>query len=121
MTRGLIMTTALALCFAGCAGTTAAAVKATVSPAQAQLQAAITLYGISKGIAQVAAIADPGLAPVLAIVTASLDPVVARAQLALGAATLDAVALEALAATISAQANALTLAAAPVIKVVPSR
>ena len=120
MTRGFFMAGALALSLVGCAGTTAMAVTATVSAAQARLQAAITLYGISKGIAQVGAIADPGLAPVLAIVTSALDPVVARARQSLTTATLDAAALEKLAATISAQANALTLAAAPVIKVVPS-
>ena len=114
----------LALSIAACAGSitaaTSSAVTATVSQAQGHLQEAIQLYGVSKGIAEVAAVADPGLAPGLAAVTASLDPLVAQAQAALTAATVDAAAIDALAANITAQANELTLAAAPVIKAVPS-
>ncbi len=119
MTRNWLPVAAVALLLSGCAGTVPTAATTTVPAAQAKLQAAVTLYGISKGIAEVAAIADPGLAPVLNTVVATLDPLVARAQPAL-AAPGDATAIESLAETISAQANALTLVAAPVIKVVPA-
>ena len=114
-----MLAAALALCLGGCAGISGTAPSSTIPAAQAKLQAAVTLYGISKGIAEVAAVADPALAPALAAVIATLDPLVARAQPAL-AAPADAAAIEALAASISAQANALTLVAAPVIKVIPS-
>ena len=120
MIRALVPVAAAAMLLSGCAGAaTSATTAATIPAAQAKLRAAVTLYGISKGIAEVAAIADPGLAPVLGTVIATLDPLVARAQPAL-AAPVDATAIEALAATISAQANALTLVAAPVIRVVPA-
>ncbi len=119
MTRALLPVAAVTLLLAACAGTANTATTTTIPAAQAKLQAAVRLYGISKGIAEVAAIADPGLAPVLSAVVATLDPLVARAQPALVAPS-DATAVEALAETISEQANALTLVAAPVIKVVPA-
>ena len=95
-----------------------AATTATVSKAQGDLQLAINLYGIGKGIAQVGCLADPAVCPVLAGVTAFADPVVAKAQTALNDAATDAVAIEALASQITAQANALTAKGAPSIKVV---
>ena len=123
MTRALFL--AMGLGLTGCAQLSAAtsattAVSVSVSAAQDRLQAAIDLYGIAKGIAEVAAVADPSLAPALVTLTATVDPQVARAQAILTAGTVDVAAIQALAATISAQANALELQAAPVIKVVPS-
>lgn len=103
-----------------CSATTTAAVTATVSKAQQDLQTAINLYGIAKGIAQVAAVAEPALAPILTGGIAAIDPLVSQAQTALNAATVDATAIEQLAATITAQANTLTAQAAPAVKVVPS-
>lgn len=122
MSRKIALATVLAvsLGLVGCAASTTAAVTATVSTAQAKLQSAINLWGIAKGIAQVAAIADPALAPILGVGIAAVDPLVSQAQTALNMATVDATAIEALAATITAQANTLTVQAAPVITVVPS-
>ncbi|HEY0267591.1 MAG TPA: hypothetical protein VGC16_12620, partial [Rhizomicrobium sp.] len=103
----------------------AAAVSATVSQAQADVQNAIDLWGIAKGLAGVAgpvlaATGNPAASAALASVIGTVDPVVSQAQAALDAATTDAGALEALAAQIKAQADALTLTAAPAIKAVPS-
>lgn len=119
MSRAIVRIAVLALLLSGCASSSNSPSSADIPAAQAKLQAAITLYGISKGIAEVAVVADPALAPILASVIGTLDPLVARARPAL-AAPADAGAIEALAATISEQANALTLVAAPVIKVVPA-
>lgn len=111
---------AVSLGLAGCAASTTAAVTATVSSAQTKLQDAISLWGIAKGIAEVAGIADPALAPILGAGISVVDPLVVEAQSALNAATVDAAAIETLAATITARANALTVQAAPVVTVVPS-
>lgn len=100
-------------------GAVQAATTATISKAQTDLQAAINVYGVAKGIGQVASLAVPGLVPIVAAATAVADPLVAQAQTALNAATVDANAIEQLAAAINAQASALTLAAAPAVKVVP--
>lgn len=113
-----------ALSLAACAPITQAnvqaATQATVSQAQQDLQTAINLYGIAKGIAEVGATADPTIAPAIGIAIAALDPVVAQAQTALDNATTDAAAIEQLAAEITQQANALTLSGAPVVTVVPN-
>ncbi len=71
MTRALFLLLALGL--ARCAGPVATASTASVSGAQQELQAAIQLYSIAKGVAEVAAVADPGLAPILLTTTATLD------------------------------------------------
>lgn len=97
-----------------------AATAATISQAQQQVQQAITLYGIAKGIAEVGATADPAIAPVVGVAIATLDPLVAQAQTALNDATTDAAALIALAGQIQAQASALTLATAGKVTVVPN-
>lgn len=98
----------------------AAAVTTDLTTAQKDAQNAISLYGIAKGIADVAALADPALAVSLASAEAYADPLVAQAQTALTNAATNAAALEALVAQITAQANAMTVTAATVVKVVPS-
>jgi len=105
-----------ALCLlAGCdmvpAATKATVSKATVSKAQADLQTAIDLYGVAKGIAEVAGLVNPGVGVAIAGLAAAVDPVVARAQTALNDATTDAAAIEALSGEITAQANAITVRA----------
>lgn len=107
---------------AGCAGTsvTPTTVATSLTTAQADAQKAINLYGISKGIAEVAALADPALDPIIAAGIAAGDPIVAQAQTALNDASTDAAALEALVAQISQQADALTVQSAAVVKVVPA-
>jgi hypothetical protein len=96
------------------------ATTATISKAQQDLQAALNLYGIAKGIGEVAAMADPAIGPIVAGITAVADPVVAQAQTALNDASTDAAAIEALSAQITAQANAMTVQAAPSITVIPT-
>lgn len=113
----------IALLFAGllsaCA-TVPATVTTTLTTAQQHAQQAIDLYQISKGIAQVAELADPALIPFVSGAIAVADPIVAKAQTALTDASTDAAALEALVAQITTQADSLTVGSASVIKVVPS-
>lgn len=97
-----------------------AATTATVSQAQADLQTAINLYGVAKGIGQIASLANPAVGAVVTGITSFADPVVAQAQVALNDATTDAASIEALVTQITAQANNLTLKAAPAITVVPN-
>lgn len=119
MTASLFVSAAL---LTGCGNSAAvqAGINTTISTAQADVQKAITLYGIVKGIAQVATLADPTIGPLVSMATTTLDPLVAKAQTALNDATIDANALEALAATITAQANTLTTKTAGVVTVVPT-
>lgn len=115
----------LAVTLAGCGSpavqTVDAKIKADLPTAQQQAQAAINLYGIAKGVALVAEVADPTVAPALAAGIAIADPLVAKAQLTLNDATADAGAVTALATQITAQANVLTAKAAPSIKVVAAK
>lgn len=97
-----------------------AATTATISKAQQDLQTALNLYGVAKGIGQVASLADPALGVVVAGISAIADPVVAKAQIALNDATTDANTIEALVVQITAQANSLTVKAAPVVSIVPN-
>ena len=87
-----------------------------VSQAQSHLQDAIDLYGVAKGIGEVAALVDPAAGAAVAAITAVADPLVARAQ----AAVTDAAAIETLSGQITAQADAITLRAAPAVQVVPA-
>ncbi|HEY0182644.1 MAG TPA: hypothetical protein VGC09_07525 [Rhodopila sp.] len=120
--RNLALAGACLFGLSACDGTaiTPTTVTTSLTTAQQDLQKALNLYGIAKGIAQIAEMADPALVPVLAPAIAAMDPLVARAQVALNDASADATALEALVAQISQQANALTVQSAAVIKVVPA-
>ena len=124
-TAGITLCTAAML--AGCTAAQQAKVTMAVATANSDfstgaksVQTAINLWGLAKGIAQVAEVAEPALTPVLSVAIAAADPVVAKAQVALNDATTDVATLQALATTITQQANAITATAAPVIKVVPS-
>ncbi len=120
--RNLALAGACLFGLSACADTaiTPTTVTTSLTTAQQDLQKALNLYGIAKGIAQIAEMADPALEPVLAPAIAVTDPLVAKAQVALNDASADATALEALVAQISSQANALTVQSAAVIKVVPA-
>ncbi len=125
MQSRLVFSIAMFGLLAGCSATTEQAVTATVSQAQADVQQAINLYGVAKGIGQVAEGAftvagQPAVSAGIAAAIAALDPLVSQAQTALNDAATDAAALEALADQIKAQANALTLAAAPAITAAPT-
>jgi hypothetical protein len=115
MRRCLLFAAALAL--SACAVPPQTTV--TVATATSDVQSALTLYGVVKGIAQVAEVANPALAPAINAAIAALDPLAAQAQAALADATADAAALETLATAIRTQAAALTVQAAPAVKVVP--
>lgn len=114
--RTLILAAAAVL--AACSPAQQATVTTSMATAQADVQNAVTLYGISKGIAQVAALSNPALAPAISAGIARTDPLVAAAQLAVANASTDAVALEAMVAQIKGQADALTVVAAPAVTVV---
>lgn len=120
------ITTMLAvLAVASCtaAQTTAidSAVTTALAAAQADASKAISFYQTAKGIAEVAALADPTLAGTINAGIAVLDPLMATAQTALNSATTDAPTLEALATQIQSQAVALEQTAAPAIKVVSNK
>jgi hypothetical protein len=109
---------ALGACSATEVAATNAKVNADLPTAQQLLTAVINVYQIDLGLAQVAAVANPALAPAVATITAASGPIIAAAQLALASATADAPTLEALATQIQAQANTLAATAAPAVKVV---
>lgn len=103
----------------------ATAVSTTISAAQTDVQNAITVWDVAKGLAEVAEPAltiagQPMAAAGLAALVNTVDPTIQQAQIALNDATLDAAALEALATQIKNQAAALTVTAAPAISVVPN-
>lgn len=110
----------LSACAVSPTSVTPTTIATSLTTAQADTQKAINLYGVSKGLAEIAELADPELAPLINAGFAATDPIVAKAQLALNDASTDAAALEALVAQISAQANTLTVQSAGVIKVVPA-
>lgn len=93
---------------------------AAIAQAQTLLTDAVNFYGVAKGIAQVAAVADPTLAGPIGLAIAALDPLVAQASSVISKTTADVVAINNLAAQIQAQAAQLATAAAPAIKAVSS-
>lgn len=117
------MLTVCGIILTGCGTQTAptvAAVTATLAQAKNDVQNAINLYEFSKGVAGVAVLAKPTLAPDVAKATDLADPIAVKAQLALNDTTADAAMLEALVSQVTQLANALTLQTANVIKVVPA-
>jgi uncharacterized protein YceK len=111
------------LALSGCAQVQAfnSTVAADLPTAQQAAQAAINIYQIDKGLAEVAMVADPSLAAVIAPAIALADPLVAKAQADLNSATAVASDVMSLAQTIQAQATAIAATAAPAIKVVPAQ
>lgn len=86
------------------------AIEASLMPSGAE---AAAFYGVAKGIAEVAALAEPTLAPVVAAIVAVCDPLVAA--LTAGHLASDA---SAAAVRLAAQAQTLLLATAPAVRVV---
>lgn len=109
----------LAGCTAAQVQSTHATIVADLPTAKQACQVAVTLYGIDKGLAEVAAIADPEAAPIIAAVIMVADPIAAAAQVALNN-NADAPTLMSIAAQLRAQADTLATTAAPSIKVVPA-
>lgn len=93
---------------------------AAIAQAQTVLTDAVQFYGVAKGIAEVAAVADPTLAGPIGLAIAALDPLVSQASTIVANATADVAAINNLAAQIQAQAAQLATAAAPAIKAVSS-
>jgi len=116
-----------ALSATGCAASTAAITTASTSAsnaltqAQTALSTAVNFYGTAKGLAQIAALADPSLAPSINAAIAVLDPIASAAQTALNSASTDVASLTALANQITTQASQLQVIAAPAIKVVSNK
>jgi translation initiation factor 2 alpha subunit (eIF-2alpha) len=110
-----IMLAALLL-LSSCAGTTTAS---TTAAAQAVLNEAVNYWGVAKGVAEVAVIAQPELGPVVSAAEAVIQPLVDQAQATATQATVDIAAATALAQQIQAQIAALTVKTAPAVKVVP--
>ncbi len=112
---GLFVTGSGALALSGCAGTLTAVrrVAATVGPTASE---AVTLYGIAKGVAEVASVAEPALAPLISAMIAASDPLVAELQRKLLAAQAEASA----ATQLEAQAKALLLHSAASVRVLPA-
>ena len=117
--KAIICAAALAA-LSACSAQQQANVDVTLTQAQQAAQKAIDLYGVAKGIAMVAEIADPSLAPAISAGISFTDPLVAKAQIALNDASADAASLMLLVQQISDKANSLTVESASVIKVVPS-
>ncbi len=93
----------------GCAGLTAVGeATGVLTPA-----GAISLYGIAKGVAEMALIADPGLGLAVEATLAIAEPLLAELQAAPATPAATAAAL-------AAQANALLLATARVVTVTPN-
>jgi hypothetical protein len=119
-----LLLSALTLGACSTAQTTSAteSVTAGLTATQADVAQAVQLYGIAKGLAKVAALSNPSMAPEINTVISKADPVVATlTPLVTGAEAdiaTDAPAIAAEVATLVAQANALTLVAAPAINVV---
>jgi hypothetical protein len=112
MMNRLILSGVALIALAGC---TAAQITTDTAKVAAAVTAAEQVYGIAKGEALAAAAANPGLAPTINADIAKADA--ANAALA-AAAPLASADVATDAATLTAQANALQLVAAPAIKVV---
>lgn len=112
----------LSACQGFVAPTSAAAVTTDLTQAKADLQTATTVYGINKGLANVALPLLP--VNVQAIVTnaeVTGDQLLTMAQTTLADASVTATAVEAVVAQLQAQANTLAVQAAGVVKVVPAQ
>jgi len=120
--RETIIVLACALGLAACSTAQTAnintGVQTGLTTAQTDLQKAVTFYGIAKGIALAAELADPGVAAQINTAIAVLDPLVATAQQLLASSSTDAPAIESLAAQLQSQATSLTVTAAPAVKVI---
>lgn len=103
----------------------AASIEATISTdipkAQAALAQAVSFAGVAGGIAiQAASVIDPSAAPALQAEVTKGAALLATAQSVASAGLQDATVLNGLASAITAQSVAITVAAAPAVKVIPS-
>ena len=78
-------------------------------------------YGIAKGIAQVAEVADPGLVPSVNAVLAKTDPIIGQLEALSTQVSPDVAAVEALVAQAQLQLQGLRLLTAPKVTVIPNQ
>ena len=119
-----VLCVAPCLLLPGCAGSTAVtSIDNGLSQAQSVLssaQAALTGYGIAKGIALMAAAADPAIGSAVNLVIATADPKVATLQALVNAGSADLTQIQSLVAAIDAQAQIITNQSAPAVRVIPA-
>ena len=111
MDRRTAILTAAAGCLAGCAATEATTTTIAKALDLTAADAAL-LFGIVKGVAEVAELVDPSLAPVVTLALAVMAPAMA--------AIVAGLALSTDISTVVTQSSALLIAVAPKIKVVAS-
>ncbi len=111
MNRRIAILTVAAGCLAGCAATEATTTTVAKAIDLTAADAAL-LFGIVKGIAEVAELVEPGLAPVIALALAVMAPAMA--------AIVAGLAVSADISTVVTQSSALLIAVAPKVKVVAS-
>lgn len=119
MNRVLLSVFALAG-LSACSASTDLAISADAAKLKSEVSSAVNAYGIAKGIAGVATLADPALIPIVTAAEAALDPMVQTATVAQAASAADVAQLTALVQQIEAQVVALETQTAAAIKVVPS-
>ena len=109
-----------AACLSGCA-TSSAALQADVTTAKNDLAQALNAWGVAKGIAGVAVMADPSLAAPVGVMIAVIDPLVPIAQAMLTTTAPDMQKLTQIMQQIQTEIAAIETATAPQIKVVANK
>ena len=109
-----------AACLSGCAGS-GASLQSDATAAKADLSQALNAWGVAKGIAGVAVLADPALALPVGAMEAVIDPLVPIAQTMLTATDVDMQQLTQLVQQIQTEIAAMETATAPQIKVVSNK
>ena len=104
----------------GCA-ISSATLQADATSAKADLSQALNAWGVAKGIADVAVLADPALALPVGAMEAVIDPLVPIAQSMLTATAPDMQQLTQLMQQIQTEIAAIETATAPQIKVVSNK
>jgi hypothetical protein len=117
MNLRIAITGAGMLVLAGCTTAQVNTVTTSLATAQADASEAVTLYNVALGIAEVAAVSEPTLAPTLTQIEAVAGPIVSQLEPLVSDASADASTIESLVSTLKTQANSLTVAAAPAVKV----
>ena len=110
----------MAATLSGCA-TSSASLQADATTAKADLSQALNAWGVAKGIADVAVLADPALAVPVAAMEAVIDPLVPVAQTMLTATAPDMQQLSQIMQQIQTEIAAIEAATAPQIKVVSNK
>ena len=116
--RNALLSSAVLLCLGACATPT---VSADVTKAETAFNQAVTAYNDAKAAAIVLAITEPSLAATISAVEAKVDPLVAEAQAAEQAATVDAPTILSLVSQIQSQVATLTGTSAKTLRMAVRR